>query len=157
MEVRVLCFQLTEDRCFSKRSSKPMAFANFSVLWGFLDFLTILQLFDNFLTNLPTVPLLPPSTSSYLTITLAVLVDELLMHLSGVLRWIFIIMTTIITAITTNLDSALLGSCCRLNTPWSLQHQGKWCSYPAKLLDEPLITVGWTLEGQHNMSGHDVP
>ena len=65
---------------------------------------------------------------------------NLLVHLSRALRWVFIIMTTIITtittAITTNPNFALLGSCCRLSTFWSLQHRGKWCSYLAKLLDE---------------------
>ena len=55
MEAWVLCFQLREDRCFGKCFSEPMAFANISDLCGFLDFLTILQLFDNFLIDLPTV------------------------------------------------------------------------------------------------------
>ena len=48
-----------------------MAFANFSELRGFLDFLTILQFFDDFLTDLP-----PPSTLSYLTILWVMLVDD---------------------------------------------------------------------------------
>ena len=48
--------------------------------------------------------------------------------------------TTIITAITTNPDSGLPKSCCRLNTPWSFQHRGQWCSY--KPLDEPPVKVG---------------
>ena len=50
--------------------------------------------------------------------------------------------TTIITAISTNPDCTLPRSCCRLSTPWSLQHQGKWCSYPAKPLDELPVKVG---------------
>ena len=50
----------------------------FATLQAFEVFrlLTILRLLDDFLTDLPTAPLLPPSTSSYLTITLAALVDE---------------------------------------------------------------------------------
>ena len=42
---------------------------------------------------------------------------------------------------TTNLDSALTGSCLWLNTPWNLQYRGKWCSYPTESLDELLIKV----------------
>ena len=111
MKAWVLHIQLTEDRCFGKRSFEPMVFANFSDLWGFLDYLTIFRLFDNFLTDLPTAPLLPPSTSSYLTIILAALVDESWMRSSWGSRWMFIIMTFLITAITSNPDSALPGSC----------------------------------------------
>ena len=41
MEAEVLCIYLTKDRYFGKRSSKLIAFVNFSDLWSFLDFLTI--------------------------------------------------------------------------------------------------------------------
>ena len=64
-----------------------------------------------------------------------------LIHSSWASRWVFIIMTTIINAITTNPDSALPGSYCRLSTPWSLQHRGKWCSN-LPFLNETLIEVG---------------
>ena len=50
--------------------------------------------------------------------------------------------TIIITTITTNPDSALPGSCCKLSTPWSLQHRDKWYSYLAKPLDESPVKVG---------------
>ena len=65
-------YVLTEDRCFGKRSSEPMAFCKLSRPLRFFGFLTIFRLFD----DLSTAPLLPPSTSSYLTITWAALVDE---------------------------------------------------------------------------------
>ena len=44
-------------------------------------------------------------------------------------------------AITTNPDYALSGSCQRLNTPWSPQYRGKWCSYLTESLDESTIKV----------------
>ena len=62
---------MTEDRCFGKPSSEPMTFATFQAFEVFLDFLTILRLFDDFLTDLP-----PPSTSSYLTALWVALVDD---------------------------------------------------------------------------------
>ena len=49
-----------------------MAFANLSDLWGFLGFLMIFPLCDNFSTNFPA----PPSTSSYSTAICVALVDE---------------------------------------------------------------------------------
>ena len=55
----------TEDRCFGKHSSEPMAFATFQAF-------EVFRLFDNSLTHLP----LPPSTPSYLTAVWFALVDE---------------------------------------------------------------------------------
>ena len=57
-------FSLTEDRYFSKHSFKLIIFINVSELWHFLDFLKILWLFDNFLTDFPPLS----SISSYLAI-----------------------------------------------------------------------------------------
>ena len=115
-------------------------------------------LFDDFLTNVPI-----PSTSSYSTVIWVIIVDEsidelvLNIEVSGtsiVLKlWIklpieittmttAIIITAIFTIITTKPDSTLSGSCCKLSTFWNLQHQGKWCSYPAKPLDKPPVKVG---------------
>ena len=80
----------------------------------------ILQLFDDFLTDLPSTPILPTSTSSYLTITLAALVDEsvdvLVLSLEVNVHHHDYHLTAITTAITTNPDSTLPGSCYRLST-----------------------------------------
>ena len=47
------------------------------------------------------------------------------------------------TAITTNPDSALPGSCCRLSTTWSLQHRGKWYSYCGRVKSTCLRAGRW--------------
>ena len=63
---RVLCIhELTEDRYFGKRFSKPMAFTTFQAF-------EIFRLFDDFSTHLP----LPPSTPSYSTADWFLLVDK---------------------------------------------------------------------------------
>ena len=54
----------------------------------------------------------------------------------------FTIEIAIINAITTNPDFVLPRSYCRLSTPWSLQYQGKYCSYLAKALSKLLVKVG---------------
>ena len=51
----------------------------------------------------------------------------------------FIVMRS--STVTTNPDSTHPGLYQRLSTPWSLQHQGKWCSYLTESLDELLIKV----------------
>ena len=66
---------MTEDQSFSKRYSEPMTLATFEAFEVFLDFLTILQLFDNFSTGLSSAPL-PVSTPSNLSIIWVALVDK---------------------------------------------------------------------------------
>ena len=93
-----------------------MTFATFQV-FEVIRLLTILQLFDDF----SAAPLPPPSTSSYLTITWAALVDEsvdaLVLSLEVSVHYYDHYHHRHTTAITTNPDFALPGSCCRLNTP----------------------------------------